>query len=178
VDVRHRDHHGLLEHGLEAQPGPAPRRAQEADVEAAVVELAQLLGRTELVQAQRDIRRLLAERAQQLGHEAIHRRADEPHRQPAHLAALDAPRLAGGVLDGLEDLARPHEERGARRGQLDLALVAREQLRADLLLELADLLAERRLGHVQPLRRAAEVQLLGDGHEVAKVSEFHVLGPP
>ena len=46
-------------------------------------------------------------------------------------------------------------------------------MRADLLLELADLLAERRLGHVQPLRRAAEVQLLGDGDEVAKVSELH-----
>ena len=100
-------------------------------------------------------------------------RADEADRQPADLAALDAPRLARRVLDGVEDLARAHEERRPGRGQLDLALVAQQQLRADLLLELADLLAQRRLGHVQALRRAAEVQLLGDGDEVAQVSELH-----
>ena len=97
-----------------ARPGQRPGRAQEADVEPAVVELAQLLGRAHLVQAQRDVRRLLAERAQQLGHERVHRRADEADRQPADLAALDAPRLARRVLDRVEDLARPHEERRAR----------------------------------------------------------------
>ena len=116
---------------------------------------------------------LLAERAQQLGHERVHRRADEADRQPPDLAALHPPRLARGVLDGVEDLARAHEERRAGRGQLDLALVAQQQRRADLLLELADLLAQRRLGHVQALRRAAEVQLLGDGDEVAQVAELH-----
>ena len=112
-------------------------------------------------------------RAQQLGHERVHRRADEADREPADLAALDAPRLARRVLDGVEDLARAHEERRPGRGQLDLALVAQQQRRADLLLELADLLAQRRLGHVQALRRAAEVQLLGDGDEVAQVAELH-----
>ena len=119
VDVRHRDHHLLLEHGLEAQPGPAAGRAQEADVEAAVVELAQLLGRAELVQAQRDVRRLLAERAQQLGHEAVHRGADEADREPADLAALHPPRLARRVLDrrrGSRARARgtPRRPRSAR----------------------------------------------------------------
>src|SRR5690349_4117451 len=44
---------------------------------------------------------------------------------------------------------------------------------AELGLELADLLAHRRLGDVQPLCRAAEMQLLGDGDEVAEMSQFH-----
>ena len=65
------------------------------------------------------------------------------------------------------------EEPLAGRGQLDLALVAQQQRRADLLLELADLLAQRRLRHVQALGRAAEVQLLGDDDEVAQVAELH-----
>ncbi len=65
------------------------------------------------------------------------------------------------------------QEHGPGRGQLDLALVAQQQRRADLLLELADLLAQRRLGHVQALRGTAEVQLLGDGDEVAQVAELH-----
>ena len=107
------------------------------------------------------------------GTKRVHRRADEADRQPADLAALHAPRLARRVLDRVEDLARAHEERRAGRGQLDLALVAQQQLRADLLLERADLLAQRRLGHVQALGRAAEVQLLGDGDEVAQVAELH-----
>ena len=173
MHVRQRHHDRLLEHGLERQPGPAAGRAQEADVEPAVVELAQLLGRPHLVQPQRDVRRLHAKRAQQLGHERVHGRADEADGEAPDLAALHAPRLARGVLDRGEDLARADEERRPGGGQLDLALVAQQQRRADLLLELADLLAQRRLGHVQALRRAAEVQLLGDGDEVAQVSELH-----
>ena len=35
-----------------------------------------------------------------------------------------------------------------------------------------DRLGERRLGHVQPRRGPAEVQLLGDGDEVAQVTEL------
>jgi len=35
-----------------------------------------------------------------------------------------------------------------------------------------DLAAERRLRHVQVLGRAAEVQLLGHGHETAQLAEL------
>jgi hypothetical protein len=46
---------------------------------------------------------------------------------------------------------------------------------AELGLELADLLAHCRLGDVEPLRRAPEVKLLGDGDEVAEMSQFHAM---
>ena len=46
---------------------------------------------------------------------------------------------------------------------------------AELALELADLLRQRRLGDVQPIGGPAEVQLLGDGPEVAKMPQLHRL---
>jgi hypothetical protein len=52
-------------------------------------------------------------------------------------------------------------------------LRALEQPDAELGLELAHLLADRRLRDVEALGGAAEVQLLRDGDEVPKVTEFH-----
>jgi hypothetical protein len=57
--------------------------------------------------------------------------------------------------------------------QLDAALRPIEQGDAELLLELADLLAQRRLRDSHPRGGAAEVQLLRDGEEVAQVPELH-----
>ena len=55
----------------------------------------------------------------------------------------------------------------------DAARMAHEQRRVDLALERADLLAERRLLHVQLLGRAGDVALVGDGDEVAEMAQFH-----
>ena len=51
--------------------------------------------------------------------------------------------------------------------------VAVEQRHAELGLELADLLADARLGEVQAVGGAAEVKLLGDGDERAQLPQFH-----
>jgi hypothetical protein len=51
---------------------------------------------------------------------------------------------------------------------LHLPAGAQEQRRAERLLELADLVAERRLGDVQARGGAAEVKFLRDGQEVAE----------
>src|SRR5689334_25285966 len=69
------------------------------------------------------------------------------------------------------------QERPARVGQRDAARAADEQLRADLMLEIADLTAERWLGRMQTLfRRDRKAALLGDGDEIAKMPQFHVSG--
>jgi hypothetical protein len=57
------------------------------------------------------------------------------------------------------------------------ALRAVEQLDAELLFEIADLLADRPLRDVQAFGSRAEAQLLGDGDEVPEVPKFHG-GPP
>ncbi|MCY1547466.1 hypothetical protein D9M68_835300 [compost metagenome] len=49
-----------------------------------------------------------------------------------------------------------------------------EQWRAQFLLELPDLVRQRRLRHVQALGRARETAGLGQGVEVAQVPQFHV----
>jgi hypothetical protein len=52
-------------------------------------------------------------------------------------------------------------------------MCALEELDAELDLELAHLLAHRRLGDVQPLGRAPEVKLLRHRDEVPQMPEFH-----
>ena len=68
------------------------------------------------------------------------------------------------------------QQGGAGIGEGDAPLGAVEETHAQLLLELADLLADRRLGDVQALRRAAEVQFLSDGDEVPEMPKFHCAG--
>ena len=66
-----------------------------------------------------------------------------------------------------QQVARLRHEGRPCRGQGHAALRAIEQARADALLQLGDRLRERRLGDVQALRGAAEVQFLGHGEELA-----------
>ena len=55
-------------------------------------------------------------------------------------------------------------------GQLDAVHAAHHKLGADLVFEIADLAAQRRLRRVQPfLSRERQAALLGDRDEVAKV---------
>ena len=75
-----------------------------------------------------------------------------------------------------EQPARAVEQRAAGHRQLDAVRRAAQQLAADEPLERADLAAERRLGEVQPRRRAAEVELLGDRDERAQVPELDAVG--
>ena len=59
------------------------------------------------------------------------------------------------------------EKGPARRGQLDPARTAGQQLSPDLVLQIADLPAERGLRRMQPpLGRNRQVRFFGDGHEI------------
>ena len=64
-----------------------------------------------------------------------------------------------------QQLARLVEQRRPRRGEGDAPPVALEQLDAELGLERSHLLAHARLREVQPLGRAAEMELLGHRDE-------------
>ena len=61
----------------------------------------------------------------------------------------------------------------ARLGERHLPARPLEERIADLLLQFADLLAERRLGDVQRLRRPREVLMIRDGDEIREVTQFH-----
>ena len=79
-------------------------------------------------------------------------------------AALAAARIA----------VRAVEQHLPRGQQLDAARRAPQQRRPDVGLQAADELRERRLGHVQPGRGAAEVQLLPDRDERVQLPDLHV----
>jgi hypothetical protein len=85
-------------------------------------------------------------------------------------------RLVGGVPEDADeavvrrgDLA---EEALAGRGQRDAPARAVEQALPELVLERSQALADARLGDAQPLRSAAEVQLVGEGEEDADLAEL------
>ena len=91
----------------------------------------------------------------------------------ADLAARGAAGADLGMLGLGQDRLGIDQERAAGVGQADAARMADEQRRVDLALERADLLAERRLLHMQLLGRAGDVALMRDGDEIAEVAKFH-----
>ncbi len=76
-----------------------------------------------------------------------------------------------------QQMAGVLEQDDAVIGQRDAAGGARHQPGAEIVFEQPDVAPECRGQHFEPLRRAAEMQLLGRGHETAKLVQFH-LGPP
>ena len=74
-----------------------------------------------------------------------------------------------------DDLPGPDQVRLAGGCELDASRRTPEQLQAELALQPADLLRQRRLGHVQPGGGAPEVPFLGDGDEVPQVTELHAI---
>ena len=85
--------------------------------------------------------------------------------------------MLGGALERCERERCLLEERVPGGGELDLAAGAYEQLCAQGALELADLVAQRRLGDVEARGGTAEVQLLSDGQEVAKQTRLEINSP-
>jgi hypothetical protein len=77
------------------------------------------------------------------------------------------------AIDGGEDGTSVVEEALARREQRHSARRPDEKCGPELVLQRADLSAERRLRDVEALRGAANVPFLGDGHEVTDLREAH-----
>jgi len=69
-----------------------------------------------------------------------------------------------------QDLPRLDQEYRPGRRQRDVVGAAFEQADAQLTLEPLHLLAQRRLHDVLPLRSPAEVQFLGQGHEITELT--------
>jgi hypothetical protein len=57
---------------------------------------------------------------------------------------------------------------------MDLSMGTNEELHADPVFEIPDLLAQRWLGDPQPQRGASEMQLLSHGNNISKNPQFHV----
>jgi hypothetical protein len=173
VCAREDCHQRLALDRLDDQAGLVDGKAHETDLDAAVAQGIGLRAGEERVEADVDGREARAPDPEDAREDVQIGRRHEPDGQLADLAAAGAARRAHGALRVREHPAHLVEERMPRGGELDAAVRAMEQVDAELAFELSDLLAERRLRHVQARRGAAEVQLLRDGQEVAEVAELH-----
>ena len=72
-----------------------------------------------------------------------------------------------------QDLPRLDQEHRPRSGQPHVVRAALDEADSQLTLEPLHLLAQRRLHDVLPLSRPAEMQLLGQRHEIAELAQFH-----
>ena len=77
------------------------------------------------------------------------------------------------AVDLGEHALRVAEDDAALLGQLDAAAGAAEDLDAELFLEAADLLRDRRLREVELLAGLGQRAVLGDGDDGAEVAELH-----
>jgi hypothetical protein len=94
------------------------------------------------------------------------------HPQPPELAGLRPFGVLRRPIGLRQRPPRSVEERASGVRELHLAGGADEEGDSEIALELSNRGAERRLGHVQPLRGAAEIELLGHGGEVAQVAQL------
>ena len=168
-----RGHRPLAHEHLDVDVRVADRQRREAQIGGTGGERADLITRRALVQLDVDRRVRRAEPLHHARHERQQRRAGEAHPQRPRLALVDALGVVGGPIEVGEDRPRVAQERVAGRSRLHAPARAREELHPELVLQQPDLVAQRRLRHVQPLRGPAEVQLLGDGDEVAELAELH-----
>jgi hypothetical protein len=111
------------------------------------------------------------------GLQAVVRALGEADLQFARGPYAGRPRGREGVLCGLERGAGGLDERAAGVGELDVAGGAHEQFGPEVALEAGDRRAQRLLGHVQPGGGAREVQLLGNGEEVAEQAQIGIHTP-
>src|SRR5829696_2119520 len=144
---------------------------RETEIELARLQQRLLAIAGQLQQLQGDSGMLLPEAADQRRQDAVVDGADEAEGEPANGARGGAADMDDRRFGLVEQAAAVVEQHATGLGELDAALGADQQRRADLSLEGADLHAERRLREVEPPGGAAEMQFLGDGHEVAKAAQ-------
>jgi hypothetical protein len=120
-----------------------------------------------------DIGKQFTERADELRQHRVGGRADTSDGEPTGGAVGDAASQIGGVVHRIQDRDGAAQECQARRGQRDVAGGADQQFRAQLALELANLLRQGRLGDEQALGCASEMQFFGNRPEVPQMPQLH-----
>jgi hypothetical protein len=108
-----------------------------------------------------------------LGHDAIRCRARESDPKDAGCASSYLVDIGLKCRHIIDYLPSPVQEELPRRREVHPAGGAVEQLDSNLFFKLADLLRERRLGHVKALGRAAKVPLLSNRYEVVQLADVH-----
>jgi hypothetical protein len=146
------------------------RRTEETDVQGTILQGTDLDGGQHLpLEVEIDPGEVRAEHPSEGRQQLVGRRTGEPDGEPPDLTGGRPARLDTRGRDRGEDGSRPLEVDLPGRGELDLPRRADQQRHPQVVLELLDLLRERRLGDVQARRGPSEVALLAHRDEVAEV---------
>lgn len=158
-----------------AQTGNDAAIAEETHIDTAVLKALHQDGGVQLVEAELDLRKLVAVLAEKLGDRGQDGGGDKADVESATAAMAH---LTGGtdvVFQFCQGLAEAFLQLSARGCELDAAGIALEKGKTDPCLELAYLLGERRLRHMELFRGSPEVQLLGHGEEIPEVPQLHII---
>src|SRR5260370_22215020 len=102
----------------------------------------------------------------------------ESNSQPPRATVRHQLHVSDSFLNLLEYMARLGEQLGARRCKPGKTMaLSRKQADAHLLFEPGDLFGERRLGDLQPMRGAPEIQLLGHADEIPDMPQVNTYVP-
>ena len=167
------DEQPLADEGRPGEAGAVLVGREHPEVEiAGVQEIADLDGTAvedSQTQARRGIEQHLDERA---GQDRLQRRRQADGDAAARVLVA-AGELAADVLDLVEQTGGALAQHLAGLGQHDAAAVTLEERRRDLVLELPDLAAERRLGQLELGRGAADIANLGEFQEGVQKLRSH-----
>jgi hypothetical protein len=94
-------------------------------------------------------------------------------RHELSLGPIVVQRQTPHVRHRLQDVTRARQQTMTGRQELDPARGSTKERNAELMLETADLAAERGLRDVQATRCASDVSLFGDRHEIAQLVQAH-----
>ena len=171
--LRHRGDHGLRLPVFAVEMRGIERRAHDGDLDEPLFQQLDELIRIAVVDLKLDARIRLPEGAHALlEQDAAGGRDGAEGQRPAE-PLLEIPQLSLRRRGHLEELlgARGEEPAGIR--QLDVMRAAAKEREPEFFLEQLHLIAQRRLGHVQPPRGSRNLPLLHDRHEITQLFQIH-----
>ena len=143
-------------------------RTDEGGIDRFVVQALHQLAAAAFFQDQRYEWRHFTKGANHARHERMEgRRSGKADHDATLLAACRSPCRGECAIDLFENVARTFEKDLARIRELDTARHATKELHAQLALERADLLTQRRLLHAESTRSTRDMAFFGDSDEIA-----------
>ena len=116
---------------------------------------------------------LTGERRQRARQQVRAHAGRRPDRERASVESRELLDLEARFFEALQHRASVRQERLASLGECHVALHAVKKRRAELALELADLLTDGGLGDVELLSRPREMQVAAHRFEVGELVHFH-----
>ncbi len=171
IGCRHRQQEQILEQGKRVDVWLADRKREHRGIERAALDLIHQLPRLRLAQLQLQIGKSRLQQRQDARQQIGRERWDHAERQSSDQNAAAMARKIDQVARGRQHVLAASGDLAADFGEHHVARTALDHGHAERALEIADLHRECGLCHGAGLGRAAEMAMLGQSREIAKLSQ-------